>query len=295
MVPIDVKELISTGVHFGHRTSRWNPKMAPYILKKRNLIHIIDLRETVRGLITARRLTRAVAAQGEYVLFVGTKRQAREIVRAEAGRCEAPCVAERWPGGLLTNYATIRRRLDRLVELEDLEKSGRIQLYSKKMVSSLRRERRKIERNLGGVRLMNRLPGLLVIVDPRREHLATREGRKLGIPVIGWADTDSDPRSIDVVVPANDDAIGAIQVFFRTIADAVLAGRQDAEGPVAPGPSVEPAAQTGGEPEATAEATVEGTPEATVEGSEGESAQEAPVEATPVAKESAPGDSAVQQ
>ncbi len=226
---IDVRELVKAGVHFGHRTSRWNPKMRPYILKKRNLIHIIDVRETVRGLVTGRLLTETIAARGEYVLFVGTKRQASAIVQHEAERCGMPCVAERWPGGLLTNYMTIRKRLNRLLELEDFEKTGQINLYSKKMISSLRREYRKIKRNLGGVRSMDRLPGLVVIVDPRREHLATREAAKLAIPSIAWTDTDGDPDMVDVVVPANDDSIGAIQIFVRIMADAVLAGRGKAE------------------------------------------------------------------
>ena len=262
MPAIDVRDLLSAGVHFGHRTSRWNPKMGPYILKKRNLIHIIDLRETVRGLVTARHVTQAVAAQGRYVLFVGTKRQARLIVRAEAERCGSPCVAERWPGGLLTNSATIRKRLDRLVELEDLETSGRIQLHSKKMISSLRRQRRKIERNLGGVRQMDRLPGLLLIVDAKREHLAVREGRKLGIPVIAWMEPDSDPEGIDVVVPANDDAIGSIQIFLQIMADAVLAGREAGQGPEQPraaqqaaAPSVQQAPATQDQREADAPAS----------------------------------------
>ena len=227
---VDVKELIKAGVHFGHRTSRWNPQMAPYILKKRNLIHIIDLRETMRGLITAVHLTKAVAAQGKYVLFVGTKRQARDIVTREAERCGMPYVCERWPGGLLTNYNTIRLRLERLVELEGLERTGEINHYSKKMVSSLRRERNKINRNLGGVRKMSGLPGLILIVDPQRERLAVNEGVKLNIPTIGWADTDSDPKVLDVCVPANDDAIASIQVFAATMADAVLSGRSKAEG-----------------------------------------------------------------
>lgn len=253
MTPIDVQDLIKVGVHFGHRTSRWNPKMAPYILKKRNLIHIIDLRHTVHGLIVAGKLAEAVAKQGKYVLLVGTKRQARETVRAQAQRCGMPYVSERWPGGLLTNYATIRSRLDRLIELEDLEKTGGINLYSKKMISSLRRERRKIDRNLGGVRTMDKLPGLVVIVDPKREHIAVKEAVKLGIPTVAWMDTDSDPDEIDVVVPANDDAIGAIQVFLRRVADAILAGTKDEKEQQAPSPEDKEAADTGAEAEGTAE------------------------------------------
>jgi small subunit ribosomal protein S2 len=202
--------------------------MAPYILKKRNLIHIIDLRQTLRGLITAKKLTERIATLGKYVLFVGTKRQSQSVVKSEAERCGMPYVFDRWPGGLLTNYATIRTRLQRLMELEELEKTGQINLYSKKMVASLRREKRKIDRNLGGVRTMDRLPGLIVIVDPKREQLAAREAKKLGIPTIAWTDTDGDPEKIDVVVPANDDSMSSILIFVRTIADAVLAGRQRA-------------------------------------------------------------------
>ena len=224
MDTLDVRTLIKTGLHFGHRTSRWNPKMAPYIFKRRNLIHIIDLRATVRGLITGTRLARAVAARGQYVLFVGTKKQASSLVEREARRCDMPYVAERWPGGLLTNYVTIRKRLDRLAELEDLEQTGQIELYGKKMVSSLRREKRKILRNLGGVRKMDRLPGLLVMVDPAREHIAVKEAVKLSTPIIALTDTDGDPQDVDVVVPGNDDSFGAIEVFLATIAEAVLPG-----------------------------------------------------------------------
>ena len=256
MVSISVQELIRVGAHFGHRTSRWNPKMAPYIFKKRNLIHIIDLKTTVRGLITAKHVTEAIAARGKYVLFVGTKRQIQPIVRREAERCAVPYVADRWPGGLLTNYVTIRKRLDRLVELEDLERSGEINNYSKKMISSLRRERHKIERNLGGVRNMDRIPGLIVIIDPKREAIAVREGVKLGIPTVAWIDTDADPDALDVVIPANDDAIGSVEVFLRTMADAVIEGRN--RGGVTPPP------RAAAEPEA--EQKAEGAQETGVQG-----------------------------
>jgi len=221
---VNVRDLIRAGFHFGHRTSRWNPKMAPYIFKRRNLIHIIDLRETLRGLFTGRKLVQAVASTGQYVLFVGTKKQAKGIVTREAARCSMPCVAERWPGGLLTNYSTIRTRLDRLGDLEKSEQTGEIHLHSKKMISALRREQRKITRNLGGVRNMDRLPGLLVIVDPARERLAVKEAQKLKIPIISLTDTDGDPDQLDVVVPGNDDSIGAIDIFMTTMADAVLNG-----------------------------------------------------------------------
>jgi len=206
---IDIRELIEAGFHFGHRTSRWNPKMQPYIFKKRNLIHIIDLRQTLRGLIIAGRLAHAVARQGKYVLFTGTKRQAQDIIQREAGRCAMPNVAERWPGGLLTNYVTIRSRLERLRELEDLEETGQIELYSKKMIASLRREERKIQRNLGGVREMAELPGLVVIVDPVREYIAAKEARKLGIPSVALVDTDGDPENVDVVVPGVQEGVAA--------------------------------------------------------------------------------------
>ena len=256
-----VRDLIKVGFHFGHRTSRWNPRMAPFIFKRRNLIHIIDLRETLRGLITGRQLARAVAAHGRFVLFVGTKKQAANIVEREAQHCAMPYVAERWPGGLLTNYVTIRKRLDRLDELEDLEQTGQIRLYAKKMISSLRREKRKILRNLGGVRQMDRLPGLLVVADPAREQIAVKEARKLDVPIIALTDTDGEPHDIDVIVPGNDDSFGAIEIFFRTMSDAVLAGlaesgrapAAEAEAPAeasTPEPPAAPAAEEAAEPAA---------------------------------------------
>jgi small subunit ribosomal protein S2 len=196
--------------------------MAPFIFKRRNLIHIIDLRATLRGLITSRKLAEAIVRSGQYVLFVGTKKQAKGVIKREAARCGMPYVAERWPGGLLTNYVTVRERLDRLEELEGLEKTGQIRLYSKKMVSAFRREQRKILRNLGGVRNMERLPGLLVVVDPAEERIAIREANKLGIPVIALSDTDANPDAIDVVVPGNDDSIGAVEIFVRTISEAAI-------------------------------------------------------------------------
>jgi small subunit ribosomal protein S2 len=280
---LGIRDLIKAGFHFGHRTSRWDPRMKPYIFKRRNLIHIIDLRETLRGLIIARKLARAVAARGDYVLFVGTKKQARNLVEREAGHCGMPYVAERWPGGLLTNYVTIRKRLDRLEELEELERTGQMELYSKKMVSSLRREKRKILRNLGGVREMDRLPGLIVCVDPAREHIAVNEGKKLQIPLIALTDTDGNPDDIDVVVPGNDDSIAAIEIFLHTVSEAVLEGlaergevpparavAAEAEGateavePERPEPTEEPEAE---EPEATEEDAepVEAAPEQAVE------------------------------
>ncbi|MFO7957461.1 MAG: 30S ribosomal protein S2 [Candidatus Brocadiia bacterium] len=299
MEKLTIRELIKAGFHFGHRTSRWNPKMEPYIFKRRNLIHIIDLRETLRGLIVGRRLSKAVAAQGKYVLFGGTKKQARKLVEREATRCGMPYVAERWPGGLLTNYVTIRKRLDRLEELEELETSGQINLYSKKMVSSLRREKRKILRNLGGVRDMDRLPGLLVLVDPAREHIAVREAVKLEIPIIALTDTDGSPDDLDVVVPGNDDSIAAIEIFLNTISDAIREAKLEAGQPLPE--ETEPAAAVIAEEqeEAAAEEGGAAEQEAETEGEAGEAEQEAePVEASADAEgdegteadESAPAD-----
>lgn len=276
---IDVRDLIQAGVHFGHRSSRWNPKMKPYIYKKRNLIHIIDLRQTIRGLVTAEKVARAIAEQGEYILFAGTKRQAQPIVEREAQRCGMPYVTDRWPGGLLTNYVTIRKRLERLDELEELDRTGRIGEYSKKMISSLRREKRKILRNLGGVREMDRLPGLLIVVDPAEEDIAIREAVKLEIPTIAWMDTDGDPEDIDVVVPANDDAIGSIEIFARIMADAVLEGRQRAEiGPGEAARQTDQAERKAAPPEEPTPAEAE-APEETPPAEEAEEAEEAPEEA----------------
>jgi small subunit ribosomal protein S2 len=233
--------------------------MKPYIFKRRNLIHIIDLRATLRGLITARELAGAVAASGQYILFVGTKKQARDLIAREAHRCGMPFVSERWPGGLLTNFVTIRQRLDRLEELEGLETSGEIELHSKKMISSLRRQKRRILRNLGGVRGMDRLPGLLIVVDPRRERIAVREAAKLGIPVAALTDTDGDPDELDVVVPGNDDSIGAIEIFLTTTSEIIAKARLGRPGPAEEPASPPPAApeQAGAVLEPEAEAPTE--------------------------------------
>lgn len=220
-----VKKLITAGVHFGHRASRWNPKMSPYIYGRRNLIHIIDLRETVRGLLRARRYLTQVASQGSLILFVGTKRQASEAVVTEADRCSMPFVSERWLGGTLTNFLTIRSRLRRLEELESAETSGEWASYSKKMQASLMRERRKIHRNLAGIRNMNRLPTALIVVDPRHEHIAVREAKKLDITTVALIDTDCDPDLVDLPIPGNDDSIRSIELILRSLADAVLEGR----------------------------------------------------------------------
>ncbi len=220
-----VRELIDAGVHFGHRVSRWNPKMEPYILGKRGLIHIIDIKETLKGLLRARKFLAQIVGEDKEVLFVGTKRQAREIVKTQATRCEMPFVTERWLGGTLTNFRTIRSRLARLEELEALDASGAMSGYSKKMESSLKRERRKIQRNLEGIRNMHRLPGAVVVVDVRREHIGVKEAKKLGIPTLALLDTDGDPDLADLPIPGNDDAMRAIEVILSQLADAVLEGK----------------------------------------------------------------------
>ena len=221
-----VRELIDAGVHFGHRVSRWNPKMAPYIFGKRNSIHIIDIKETVKGLLRAKKFIAQVVANGDDVLFVGTKRQARQAVRTQADRCGMHYVTERWLGGTLTNFRTVRSRLQRLEELEGYEASGELDTFSKKMKATLQREKRKIARNLGGVRRMERLPGALAIVDVRREHLAVKEARKLEIPTVCLIDTDSDPDFADLPIPGNDDAMRAIELMLTQLADAAEEGKR---------------------------------------------------------------------
>ncbi|GIL19550.1 MAG: 30S ribosomal protein S2 [Candidatus Jettenia sp.] len=223
---VSVQELIDAGFHFGHRTSRWNPKMKPYIYGKRNLIHIINLRETVRGLVIAQKFLTNLAQTNKDILFVGTKWQARDIVIREAQRSGMHYVSERWLGGTLTNFDTIRKRLERLDELESMEQTGAINQFSKKAISSLNRERKKILSNLEGIRKMTSLPSALIIVDPRHEHNAVSEARKLGIPTVCLADTDCDPDMIDVCVPGNDDAIRSINLFLTKTADAILVGKE---------------------------------------------------------------------
>jgi small subunit ribosomal protein S2 len=221
-----VKALIDAGVHFGHRVSRWNPKMEPYIHGKRNMIHIIDIKETIKGLLRAKKLIQNTIAQGKDVLFVGTKRQARHAVEDESKRCNMHYVVERWLGGTLTNFRTIRSRLNRLEELEKLFESGQIETYSKKMKATLGREMAKIKANLEGIRRMEKMPGVMVVVDCRRENIAVREARKLGVTTIGLIDTDSDPDVIDLPVPCNDDAMRAIELLVHELAEAAIEGKQ---------------------------------------------------------------------
>src|SRR5881392_2719929 len=221
-----VKALVDAGVHFGHRVSRWNPKMQPYIHGKRNMIHLIDVRETMKGLLLAKRLIAQTVASGKDVLFVGTKRQARHAIEEESKRCGMHYVSERWLGGTLTNFRTIRARLARLEELEKLWESGQIETYSKKMKSTLDRERTKIKTNLEGIRRMTQMPGLMFIIDTRREHIAVKEAKKLGVPTVALIDTDSDPELIDLPIPGNDDAMRAIEIIMKELADTILEAKQ---------------------------------------------------------------------
>jgi len=221
-----VKDLVDAGIHFGHRSTNWNPKMAPYIFGKRNKIHVIDVKQTIKGLLLARKYITKVVADGKDVLFVGTKRQARGIIEQYAREQAQHYVNERWLGGTLTNFATIRQRLKRLEELEALEETGQIQNYSKKMESQLNREKSKILRNLEGIRHMTKLPGCMVIIDVKHEVNAVREARKLGIPTVALIDTDSDPEFVDIPIPGNDDAMRAIEVVVRSLAAACAEGKQ---------------------------------------------------------------------
>jgi small subunit ribosomal protein S2 len=224
-VSLVVKDLIEAGVHFGSRARRWNPKMKPYIYGKRNLIHIIDLKETVRGLLRAGKYFNRVASNNGLILFVGTKRQATDTIMEQATRCGMPYVTERWLGGTLTNFVTIRSRLKRLEELERILDGEQAASYSKKMISQLTRERNKIDRNLSGIRMMERRPEALLVVDPVREKIAVQEARKLGIKVIALLDTDCDPDMVDLPIPGNDDSMRSIELIVKYLADAILEGR----------------------------------------------------------------------
>jgi len=222
---IVVKEFLESGVHFGHRASRWNPKMRPYIYARRNQIHIIDLKETLRGLLRAKKYLQKVASQGSLVLFVGTKRQAAEPLEAAARACGMPYVNERWLGGTLTNFRTIRSRLKRLEELEKVREGDTLATFSKKRQSTLMREYKKIFTNLSGIRDMNRLPETLVVVDPRRESIAVKEARLLGIKIVALIDTDSNPDVVDLPIPGNDDSIRSIDLVLRHVSEAITAGK----------------------------------------------------------------------
>ena len=219
------RDLIGAGVHFGHAVSRWNPKMQPYIFGKRGMIHIINVKETLKGLLIAKKLLATVVSSGKDVVFVGTKRQAQKGVQQAAEKCGMHYVSQRWLGGTLTNFRTIRTRVSRLEVLEEMEHSGKIETESKKQGARLKRELAKIRTHMEGIRRMNRLPGAVVVVDAKREYIALREARKLGIVTVAIMDTDSDPDTVDVAIPANDDSIKAIEILLDELAAAAAEGK----------------------------------------------------------------------
>ncbi|SES79019.1 30S ribosomal protein S2 [Anaerobranca gottschalkii] len=226
MAIISMKQLLEAGVHFGHQTRRWNPKMAPYIFTERNGIYVIDLQKTVGKIEEAYNFVKEVASQGGKILFVGTKKQAQEAVETEAKRCGMFWVNQRWLGGMLTNFDTIGKRINRLRELEQMEQDGTFDVLPKKEVIKLRHEMEKLNKNLAGIKDMAKLPDAIFIVDPRKERIAVAEARKLGIPIVAIVDTNCDPDEVDYVIPGNDDAIRAVSLIASKIADAVLEGNQ---------------------------------------------------------------------
>lgn len=226
MSVISMKQLLEAGVHFGHQTRRWNPKMAEYIFTERNGIYIIDLQKTVKKVEEAYEVVKEVAAEGKTILFVGTKKQAQEAIEEEAKRCGMYYVNQRWLGGMLTNYNTIKIRIDRLHELERMQEDGTFDVLPKKEVIKLKNEMEKLEKFLGGIKDMKEMPSLLFVVDPRKERIAVKEAHILGIPVVSIVDTNCDPDEVDYVIPGNDDAIRAVKLLTATIADAVIEGKQ---------------------------------------------------------------------
>ena len=245
MAVVSMKQLLEAGVHFGHQTRRWNPKMAPYIYTERNGIYIIDLQKTVKKLEEAYAFVRDLAANGENILFVGTKKQAQDAVREEATRVGQFYVNARWLGGMLTNFKTMRTRVDRMAQLKKMQEDGTFDMLPKKEVVKLLHEMEKLDKYLGGVKDMKKLPGAMFVVDPRKEHNAISEARKLHIPIVAIVDTNCDPDEIDYVIPGNDDAIRAIRLIASTMANAVLEGRQgqDNEAPAEEQPAAEVAAE----------------------------------------------------
>ncbi len=226
MAVVSMKQLLEAGVHFGHQTRRWNPKMAEYIFTERNGIYIIDLQKTVKKIEEAYFFIRDIAAQGQDVLFVGTKKQAQESIKEEAERVGMYYVNARWLGGMLTNFKTIQKRIDRLEKLHKMEQDGVFDLLPKKEVVKLRLETEKLEKFLGGIKNMKKLPGAIFVVDPRKERIAIAEARKLGIPIVAIVDTNCDPDEVDYVIPGNDDAIRAVKLMASIVSNAILEGRQ---------------------------------------------------------------------
>ena len=230
MSVITIKQLLEAGVHFGHHTRRWNPKMAEYIFTERNGIYIIDLQKTVKKFDEAYMFVRDLAAEKGTVLFIGTKKQAADAIKEEAERSGMFYVNERWPGGMLTNFKTIKKSINRLLSLEKMQEEGTFDLLPKKEVAALIKEMNDLERNYGGIKTMDRLPDAVFIVDPRKEHIAVLEAKKLGIPVIAIVDTNCDPDDADYIIPGNDDAIRAIKLISSVIADAIIEGKQGEQG-----------------------------------------------------------------
>ncbi len=257
MSNITMKELLEAGVHFGHQTKRWNPKMKPYIFGARNGIYIIDLQKTVRLFKNAYGFVRDAVQTGETVLFVGTKKQAQDSVAEEAQKCNMFYVNQRWLGGMLTNFATVKQSIDRLKRLDAMFEDGSVEAYTKKEILSLEKQREKLEKTLGGIKGMSKLPGVLFVIDPKNEAIAVSEAKKLGIPVVAVVDTNCDPDPIDYVIPGNDDAIRAIRLLASKVADAVNEGSQAREVELlaeSEGESMEAASpETGAESEAAAQ------------------------------------------
>jgi small subunit ribosomal protein S2 len=250
MAVISMKQLLEAGVHFGHQTRRWNPKMAPYIFTERNGIYIIDLQTTVKKIDDAYEFVRSVAETGKPVLFVGTKKQAQAAIKDEAERCGQYYVNQRWLGGMLTNYKTISKRIKRLADIRKMEEDGTFEKMTKKEVQNLNHEADKLEKFLGGIKEMNGMPGAIFVVDPKKEKIAVNEAKKLNIPVVGIVDTNCDPDDVDYVIPANDDAIRAVKLIAGCMADAVIEANQGES--MAEAPEEAPA-----EAEEAAEATEE--------------------------------------
>ena len=230
MAVISMKQLLEAGVHFGHQTRRWNPKMAKYIFTERNGIYIIDLQKTVKKVDEAYAFLRSVAEEGKSVLFVGTKKQAQESIESEAKRCNMYYVNNRWLGGMLTNFKTIQTRIKRLHDLEKMEEEGTFELLPKKEVIEIKKEWEKLEKNLGGIKEMKRIPDAIFVVDPKKERICVQEAHTLGIPLIGIADTNCDPEELDYVIPGNDDAIRAVKLIVSKMADAVVEANQGVAG-----------------------------------------------------------------
>lgn len=231
--PVSVKELLEAGVHFGHHKTKWDPRMKQYIFGERDKIYIIDLQQTQKQVIEACKIAKAVAVKGQFILFVGTKKQAIDIIKEEAIRCGMPYISTRWLGGTLTNFATIKTRIDKLLEMEKMETEGAINIYSKKELAQFGREKQRLLRNLEGIKNMNRLPGLVFLIDSNREKTAVQEARRLKIPIIALIDTNCNPEPIDYCVVGNDDAIKSIKLISSKIADAVIEGMQSIPMPAA--------------------------------------------------------------